>query len=81
MKLINLRSLAYFFFPIWRLTIHINTQVACEQALHLGESREVTREPHAKDGASFAARSRVLSRLFSLAARNGGLAREIIHGA
>ena len=81
MKLINLQSLAYFFFPPPRLTIHINTQVACEQALHLGESREVTREPNANDGASFAARSPVLSRLFSLATRNGGLAREIIHGA
>ena len=33
--------------------------IACERALHLGESREVTREQHAKGDAS--ARSRVLS--------------------
>ena len=66
MKLINLQSSASFFFPRSRLTIHINSQVACEQALHLGESREVTREPHAKDDASFAAPSPVLSRLVSL---------------
>ena len=81
MKLINLQSLAYFFFAPLRLTIHINTQVARQQALHLGESREVTREPHAKDDASFAARSPVLSRLFSLATRNGELAWELVHGA
>ena len=48
MKLINLQSSAYFFFLRSRLTIHINSQVAREQALHLGESREVTREPHTK---------------------------------
>ena len=81
MKLIKLQSLAYFFFPPSSLTIHINTQVACEQALHLGESREVTRELYTKDDASFAARSPVLSRLFSLATRNGELARELVHGA
>ena len=34
MKLINWQSLAYVSFPPSRLTIHINTQVACEQALH-----------------------------------------------
>ena len=67
MKLINLQSSAYFFFPRLHLTIHINSQVACEQALNLGESREVTREPHAKDDASFAAPSQVFSRLVSLA--------------
>ena len=67
MKLINLQSSASFFFPRSRLTIHTNSQVACEQALHLGESREVTREPHAKDDASFAAPSPVLSRPFSVA--------------
>ena len=33
--------------------------IACEQALHLGEPREVTREQHAKGETS--ARSRVLS--------------------
>ena len=36
--------------------------LACEQALHLGEWREVTREQHAKAGASvrgFLSRSRV----------------------
>ena len=33
--------------------------IACERALHLGESREVTREQHAKGDASV--RSRVLS--------------------
>ena len=81
MKLINLQSLAYFFFAPSRLTIHINTQVARQQALHLGESREVTREPHTKGDASFAARSPVLSRLFSLATRNGELAWELVHGA
>ena len=44
-------------------------QVACEQALHLGESREVTREQHAKGNASArgAPRLRVLSRLALLA--------------
>ena len=67
MKLINLQSSAYFFFLRSRLTIHINSQVAREQALHLGESREVTREPHAKYDASFAAPSPVLSWLVSLA--------------
>ena len=67
MKLLNLQSSAYFFFRRSRLTIHIIPQVACEQALNLGESREVTREPHAKDDASFAAPSPVLSRLVSLA--------------
>ena len=43
---------------------------ACEQALHLGESREVTREPLAKgDGREkgFPARLRVLTQLASLA--------------
>ena len=43
---------------------------AFEQALHLGESREVTRELHAKgDGRErgFAAPSRVLTQLASLA--------------
>ena len=44
MKLINLQSSAYFFFPRSRLTIHINSQVACEEALYLGESWEVTQE-------------------------------------
>ena len=67
MKLINLQSSAYFFFLRSRLTIYINSQVAREQALHLGESREVTRERHAKDDASFAAPSPVLSQLVSLA--------------
>ena len=81
MKLINLQSSAYFFFPRSRLTIHINSQVACEQALHLGESREVTRELHAKDDASFAAPSTVLSRLVSLATWSGELARRLIYGA
>ena len=40
-------------------------QVACEQALHLGESRKVTREQNAngKASARSAPRSRVLSRL------------------
>jgi len=81
MKLINLQSWVYVFFPRSRLTIHIISQVACEQALREGESREVTREPHAKDDASFAARSPVLSRLVSLATRNGAFARRLIHGA
>ena len=81
MKLINLQSSASFFFPRSRLTIHINSQVAREQALHLGESREVTREPHAKDDASFAAPSPVLSRLVSLVTWNGELARRLIYGA
>ena len=37
--------------------------LACEQAFHSGESREVTRQRHAKGDTpqSFAARSRVLS--------------------
>ena len=81
MKLINLQSSAYFFFLRSRLTIHINSQVAREQALHLGESREVTRERHAKDDASFAAPSPVLSQLVSLATWNGDLARRLIYGA
>ena len=81
MKLINLQSSASFFFPRSRLTIHTNSQVACEQALHLGESREVTREPHAKDDASFAAPSPVLSRPFSLATWNEELPRRLNYGA
>ena len=81
MKLINLQSSAYFFFLRSRLTIYINSQVAREQALHLGESREVTRERHAKDDASFAAPSPVLSQLVSLATWNGDLARRLIYGA
>ena len=80
MKLINLQSWAYFFFTRSRLTIHINSQVACEQALHSWESREVTREPHAKDDASFAPRSPVFWRLVSLATRNGELSQRLIHG-
>ena len=67
MKLINLQSSEYFFFLRSRLTIHSNSQVGREQALHLGESREVTRERHAKDDASFAAPSPALSQLVSLA--------------
>ena len=79
MKLITFPSWAYFFFTRSRLSIHINSQVACEQGLHSGESREVTREPHAKDDASFAARSPVFSRLVSLATRNGELGQGLIH--
>ena len=52
----------------------LQLSLACEQALLLGESREVTRELHAKGDAS-ASRSRVLSRLTSLATRNRELAR------
>ena len=46
-------------------------QVACEQARHLGESREVTQEKHAKGNASArgAPLSRVPSRHASLAIR------------
>ena len=55
----------------------LQLSLACEQALLLGESREVTREPHAKGDAS-ASRSRVLSRLTSLATRNRELARALL---
>jgi len=60
----------------------VKIPLACEQAIHLEESREVTRERHTKGdttvrGASrgFAARTRVISRLASLATQNGVVAR------
>ena len=46
-------------FPFPFIFKHLQA-IACEQALHLGKSREITRE---WAGKSFAARSRVLSRL------------------
>ena len=51
--------------PLLRPCLWSVFPVACEQALHLGESREVTREQHAKGAANargFAAHSRVHSR-------------------
>ena len=46
----------------------VTLSLVCEQALHLGKSREVTREQHAKgDASARAAHSRVLSRLTCLA--------------
>jgi len=54
-----------------------NQDFACDQALHLGESREVTREQQAKGDTSawgFAARLRILSRLASLAIKG-----ELVH--
>ena len=58
-----------YFFSLF--TTHSKNKVvnrlACEQALHLGKTREVTRGPHAKarrrvcEEPGFAARSRVLS--------------------
>ena len=56
-----------------------NQDFACQQAFHLGESPEVTREQQAKGDASawgFAARSPILSRLASLAI-NGELAHRL----
>ena len=43
-----------------RISVKCPVQVACEHAIHLGESREVTRDPHASA-------RRVISRLAWLA--------------
>lgn len=60
----------------------VKIPLACGQAIHLEESREVTREGHTEGdtrmrGApcGFAALTRIISRLASLATQNGVVAR------
>ena len=62
---INMRIREWDVIQVKLTTFLFLTLLACEQAFQLGESREVTRQRHAKGDASqsFAARSRVLSRL------------------
>lgn len=60
----------------------VKIPLACGQAIHLEESREVTREGHTEGdkrvrGAprGFAARTRIIAQLASLATQNGVVAR------
>ena len=43
---------------------HVNVFIACEQALHLGESRDVTREQHSKGDTSALPLARAFSRSY-----------------